>query len=101
MKAAIRRYPLIRFGFSALVGAMLGCFLGLASAQERPPGQLDASCAAQCREHDYDEEFCTLACWVPDPQVAVPNEPIHWKCFSTCCENGGQPGDCLAACRQR
>lgn len=101
MKLANRRYPLIRFVISALCGAILGCVLGLASAQERPPGQLDTACAAQCVENGNDEEFCTFACWVPDPEVAARSEPVHWPCYSTCREKGGRPAECLSACRKR
>ncbi len=80
---------------------VMGGTLGAATAQDRPPGQLDGACAAQCLANGNDAEFCDLVCWVPDPAVAARREPVHWKCYSTCRENGGRPGDCLPACRER
>jgi hypothetical protein len=92
-----------RSRFIAAIGfaVLLGATLGAASAQNFPPGKLDTACAAQCAENDNDPEFCTLACWVPDPRFSAPAEPVHWQCYSTCRENGGRQGDCLPACRRR
>ena len=91
----------IRFACSALVGAVFGAVLGIASAQDRAPGQLDGACAAQCAENGNNAEFCGQVCWVPDPAVAARSYPVDWSCFTSCRERGGRAEDCLPACRKR
>ncbi len=38
----------LRFSVALFAGAILGGFLGLASAQDRTSGQLDTTCASRC-----------------------------------------------------
>jgi hypothetical protein len=97
MRFALRSASSARLVLAVLIGAGIG----VALAQDRPPGQLDSACATQCLANGNDAEFCDLVCWVPDPEVAARSEPVHWKCYSTCRANGGKPEDCLPACRRR
>ncbi len=79
----------------------MGAALGIASAQDRAPGQLDTTCAAECAARGNAGEFCGQVCWVPDPEVAARSAPFDWDCYSSCRERGGGPRDCLPACRPR
>lgn len=90
-----------RFLIAIAAATLFGAAMGVASAQDRPPGQLDAACTSQCLANGNDGEFCDLVCWVPDQQVAARSEPVHWKCYAACRENGGKPEECLPSCRQR
>ncbi len=95
------RSSLIRLVFSAVAGAILGGFLGLASAQDRPPGQLDMACAARCAKDGGDGEFCGQVCWVPDPEMAAKAYAVDYPCYRSCRDRAGKVEDCLPACRKR
>jgi hypothetical protein len=90
-----------RFFAAVAAAVLMGGALGAATAQERPPGQLDSACAAHCVESGKDTQYCGRACWVPDPDVAARGAPLDWKCYSTCRDSGGKSKDCLPACRRR
>lgn len=95
------RSSLIRLVFPVLAGAFLGGFLGFASAQEGVGGRLDPQCAARCAANGNETAFCAQVCWAPDPEVAARNEPVDWRCYSSCRERGGRAADCMASCRHR
>lgn len=92
-----------RYASSArfILAVLIGAVVGVALAQDRPPGQLDAACAAQCAENGNEATFCEQVCWLPDPTVAGRNDPVYWPCYGSCRERGGKPEVCLAACRKR
>jgi len=96
-KSAIHAHRVAPFALAALLGASIG----LALAQDRPPGELDSACAAQCAENGNEAAFCEQVCWVPDPTVAARNDPVYSPCYASCRERGGKPEDCLPACRKR
>jgi hypothetical protein len=100
INAASVRFPLEACAW-ILAGAIGGAAAGIATAQDRPPGQLDATCASQCLENGNEAVFCEQVCWVPDPEVAARSQPVHWPCFASCRERGGKPEECLPSCRQR
>ncbi len=91
----------LRFSVALFAGAILGGFLGLASAQDRTPGQLDTACVSRCTANGYEAEFCDRVCWLPDPAIAAKAEPIDWICMTDCLERGGKGEDCRLRCKRR
>jgi len=84
-----------------VLAALIGASFGAALAQDQPPGQLDAACAAACAARGNDGEYCGHVCWVPDAEVAARSYPVDWDCYTTCRERGGRPRDCMPVCRKR
>jgi hypothetical protein len=101
MAREIYNKQLIRIGISIFAGAVLGGFLGFASAQDGTPGQLDTACHANCTANGYDPGFCSQVCWVPDPAVAAKGGPLDWTCMTSCRQRGGRAEDCMNSCRRR
>jgi hypothetical protein len=91
MARAVRALFAFRNIAAILVGALLGTFLGFASAQDTASGWLDADC---------DTKFCGDVCWVPDPNKVAETENVDWKCVGQCSQRGGKARDCLASCRR-
>lgn len=100
MARANHRVFAIRIVVSALFGALLGTFLGLASAQDTAAGWLDPECARQCSANGYDAEFCGQVCWVPDPAKSAEADNLDWKCMTACGDRGGRARACMASCRR-
>jgi hypothetical protein len=98
--ATSREFGLRLFG-AVLIGALFGAFFGMASAQDRSTGSLDATCATDCTQHGYVGEFCGRVCWIPDPAMAARGSAIDWQCFSDCRSRGGSEEDCRKQCRRR
>ena len=99
-----RAYPFAatrRVLLAATCGAILGGFLGFASAQEGASGQLDTACLGRCSANGYEAEFCGVVCLVPDPTRAGKSENLDWNCVKGCRERGGRAEDCLTSCRRR
>lgn len=86
---------------AAACGALLGCFLGLASAQAPSSGQLDTVCLGRCTASGYEAGFCSEVCLVPDLAAAGKSEGLDWNCVKGCRDNGGRAEDCLTSCRRR
>jgi len=101
MRDQERRSRLIRLIFSVISGAVLGGFLGFASAQDRPPGQLDTACLQDCAAQGQDSEFCNRLCWVANPAQSRPAEVTDWICMADCGDRGGRYADCKQRCRLR
>lgn len=101
MKYLAQHPDRLRFSVALLAGAILGGFLGFASAQDGTPGQLDTACAARCTGNGYDAGFCGQVCWIPDPAMAAKADGLDWKCMTGCRERGGRAEDCMASCRRR
>lgn len=100
MKYLSQHADRLRFPVALLAGAILGGFLGFASAQEGTSGQLDTACNARCTANGYDAEFCGQVCWVPDRAEGAEGDRLDWKCFETCARRGGKARDCVASCRR-
>lgn len=83
------RSGLIRLIISMLGGTVLGGFLGFASAQDRPPGQLDFQCLDDCAGRGYDAEHCNKICWIVDPAAGRAGEVTDWICMTDCADRGG------------
>lgn len=89
-----------RFAFLVFAGAVLGVFLGFASAQDTAAGWLDQECAGKCSANGYDAEFCGQVCWVPDPAKSAEADNLDWKCMTACGDRGGRARACMASCRR-
>jgi hypothetical protein len=90
----------LRAAAAVLAGALIGGFLGIASAQDRSSGWLDNECARTCAANGYEAGFCGDVCWVPDPAKVAETENVDWKCVGHCSRSGGRSRDCLASCRR-
>jgi len=86
---------------SVLVGGLCGAFLGLASAQDRGAGQLDAACVGRCASNGYEAAFCQDVCWVPDRGASAKADNLDWKCFQSCRQRGGRAEYCVTSCPRR
>lgn len=86
---------------ATFVGALIGAFLGVASAQDRSAGALDQICVADCARRGYAAEFCNQVCWIPDPNMAARGSMINWTCMTDCRARGGREEDCRSQCRRR
>lgn len=91
----------LRFPVALFAGAILGGFLGFASAQDGAPGQLDTACAARCTANGYEAAFCGQVCWIPDPGMVAKGEGLDWNCTTACRNQGGKLSDCLPRCQRR
>lgn len=100
MARATRDLLAFRNFVALVVGALLGAFLGFASAQDAASGWLDTACAKTCAANGYDAKFCGEVCWVPDPAKVAETENVDWKCVGQCNQRGGKARDCLASCRK-
>lgn len=89
-----------RFLLAAACGAILGGFLGFASAQDNSPGQLDTACHARCTGNGYEAGFCNEVCWIPDPAMSAKGDGLDWKCMTACRERGGGAEYCMSGCRR-
>ena len=101
MKKVAQQPEWREFLFAGVMGALLGTGAGTAFSQDRPSGQLDAACAAQCAESGNDGEFCGRVCWVPDPAMAAKSYPVDWDCLTSCRSGSRRVEDCLPVCRLR
>lgn len=101
MVGATYRILALRFLGAAAVGALMGAFLGIASAQDRSAGVLDQTCVADCARRGYAAEFCNQVCWIPDPNMAARGSMINWTCMSDCRARGGSEEACRPQCRRR
>jgi hypothetical protein len=90
-----------RIFLAAICGALLGGFLGFASAQEGPSGQLDTACYGRCTANGYQAGFCGEVCLVPDPTLAAKGDGLDWKCMTGCRERGGRAEECMVSCQRR
>ena len=90
----------VHFIVSAIAGAALGACLGIAQAQDRSLGEIDAECSSRCTANGYDAEFCGQVCWIPDPAMVAKGEGLDWKCMTSCRDRGGKMGDCLPSCQR-
>lgn len=87
---------------AALTAAALVCAAPAVSlAQQRPPGQLNTVCAADCAARGYDAEYCGRVCWVPAPGQTPPGEYTDWVCMTECRNRGGKYSECKPRCRRR
>ena len=91
MTYAISLSGACRILIAAVGGALLGGFLGLATAQDRPPGQLDTACASDCVARGLEAGFCSRACWVPDPEMAARAVPVNFDRIPLRREHGAAP----------
>lgn len=90
-----------RARLSIALAALFGAYIGIALAEDRPPGQLNPVCAAECAERGYDAEFCGRVCWIPTPSQVAPGEFTDWVCMTDCRNRGGKFSDCKQRCRRR
>jgi hypothetical protein len=100
MAHAIHRGFAARAAASICAGALLGGFLGFASAQDGASGWLDGECAKTCAALGYDAKFCSEVCWVQDPAKVAEADNLDWKCVGTCGERGETARTCQARCRR-
>jgi hypothetical protein len=85
---------------SYLLVSLIGAVVGVAVAQDRLPGQLDAACASRCVASGDDAGSCERLCWIPDVPTRVrPDEVTDAVCLRTCLEKGGRYSDCKPRCR--
>lgn len=101
MRAAL--FPIVAKSFCSgiwILAGLIGAAPG-ARAQERPPGQLDANCVADCGLLDYASDYCDRVCWVPERPRGKPDEVTDWSCMTACSEQGGRYGECKPRCRVR
>lgn len=83
-----------------LGSAFLGIGLGVAIAQDRMPGQLDAGCASRCMAGGEDAAACEKRCWIPAiPSRVRPEEVTDAVCLRTCLERGLRYSDCKPRCK--
>lgn len=73
----------------------------VASAQERPPGQLDLQCASDCSATGHDGEYCNQVCWVAEPPRRPIDEFVDGYCLAACRERGGTHSQCRPLCTRR
>lgn len=89
----------LRAGVWALAG-LIGAVSGV-QAQDRVPGQLDATCASDCASRGYASDYCAEAYWIPDRPPLRADEVTDWRCMTACRDQGGRHGDCKPRCRIR
>jgi hypothetical protein len=82
-------------------GALIGAFIGIASAQDRAAGVLDTTCSAECASRGFAADYCNRMCWIPDPAMAARGSMFDWKCMTDCRARGGSEEDCRPQCRRR
>jgi hypothetical protein len=70
------------------------------TAEQTPPGNLDPTCAADCRERGLESGHCARICWVPAPSRYPASELTDLRCLDTCRDRGGKYGARKSSCKR-